>query len=752
MADNIALSSSGQGALGAPGETRPKPSPTLQEALDILPDAVLFLDRDWNFTFANREAVDLLQSGTLVGKNLWTQFPHNRLEPFNTSYRTTMEQRVPTQFEAFYPEPLHSWYRVSARPFADGISIVFSDVTARKAAEERRDEAMQQMEEVFEATSNVVVCLGPDWTFTYSNARAQALLHARLVGRNFWTSLPGNLEEPFASSYRRVMRERVVVEFEAFYPLDLNAWFHVVARPFRDGILISAADITARKLAELERDRAAAALGQVLEVTNDGILSLDRDWRITLVNRRARQLLAPAGEIVGKNLWEQFPDTTLPGSPYQEQYHRAMDERIPSSFDAFYPEPLNLWFTIEAIPSPDGIILFLRDITAARRSTLELRRQADLLSTVQKAALIATWEVDLESGAIHFGAGSYPVFGRPIAELPTSASIEQWIAEPDLRVVRQETQHAIATGEAISKEFPISAANGDVLWIESRGQVLYRDGRATHLRGISIDITARKRNEEQLRLSETRYRVLTDLNPQLIFTSDALGHVNYANQRLLDFLGLAAAETPEGNAWAEALHPDDRDPLLAAWARSIETGQEFCAQARICRAEDRAYRWLDISGLPIHGSSGAVGGWLGIATDVHERKLAIEALAASETQFRVLTDLNPQFIWMGAADGRVTYANQRFLGYIGKQHAPDDTGRWIEAFDPEDQARVTATWARAVETGEDYSIQARLIRDADQASRWFDVRAQPMRNDTGSIQSWPAWRSTSTRVAPLPRC
>lgn len=704
--------------------------------MDLIPDSVLCLDRDWNFTFANRHAVTLLQSGPLVGDNLWQLFPHNRLEPFSSCYHKTMEQRTPTEFVAFYPEPLHRWFRASARPFEDGIIIFFADITPQKAAEERRDQATQQLEEIFEATEDVIVCLDQHWNFTYNNSRGEALLGPGLLGQNLWTRLPGNLEEPFASNYRRAMADRVVVSFEARFPAPLDTWFHIVARPFRDGLLIAGSDISARKLAELERDRAAGALGQVLEVTNDGILALDRSWRITFVNRRGSELTVNIGSMLGRNLWETFPAAAGPDSPYWIPYHRAMDERIASSFEAFYPEPLNIWLSIDARPSPDGVILFFRDITADVYAAAEVRQQADLLWTVQQAALIATWELDLDTGEMRYGAGSYPVFGRRLSQTPTLASIEQWIPAPELALVREARQRAIATRQPLSNEFSITASNGEVLWIESRGKVLYAGDRATHIRGISIDVTVRRRSEEQLRLSETRYRVLTDLNPQLIFTSNALGQITYANQRLLDFLGLSEADVHSGAGWEQALHPDDRASLIVAWRYSIETGQEFCAQARVLRNADATYRWLDISGLPLQDAAGVVSGWLGIATDIHERKLALEALAASETQFRVLTDLNPQFIWMGNAGGHVTYANQRFIEYIGKQHAPDDTGRWIHAFDPADRDRVLAYWSRSVATGEEYNIEARLIRDVDQASRWFHIRAQPLRSETGAIQQW----------------
>lgn len=704
--------------------------------MDLIPDSVLFVDRDWTIRFANQHAVGVLGLGPLVGEHLLQLFPHARSEPFLPAFRTTMEQRRPTQFEAYYPEPLHRWFRNSVQPTENGIGIFFSDITAQKAAEERRDEATQQLEEIFEATADVILCLNQDWKFTYYNSHAQALLGPGLLGDTLGRRLPGNLDEPFASSYRRVMTERIVLEFEARFPAPLNAWFHIVARPFRDGILIAGSDITPRKTAELERDRAAGALGQVLEVTSDGVIAIDRSWQITFANRRALALTAPAGEMVGANIWAQFPSSTEPGAPYWEHYHRAMDQGIASSFEAFYPHPLNLWLTIDARPSPDGIIVFFRDITADRHVAMELRQQADLLSTVQQAALIATWELNLITGEILYGVGSYPVFGRPLAELPNLQSVERWIPASDLQLFRENTQRAIRNGESLQNEFPITAADGNVVWIESRGKVIYGDGRATYIRGISIDITVRRRSEEQLRLSETRYRVLTELNPQLIFTSNAHGQITYANRRLLDFLGLAEADTHGGAGWEQALHPEDRAPLIAAWNHSIETGQEFCAEARAFRTADATYRWLDISGLPLHDNAGVVCGWLGIATDVHERKLAIEALAASETQFRVLTDLNPQFIWMGAADGRVTYANQRFLEYIGKHNAPDGSGRWINAFDPADRDRVLDCWSRSVTTGEEYNIEARLIRDADQASRWFHVRAQPLHSEVGAIQKW----------------
>ena len=98
-------------------------------------------------------------------------------------------------------------------------------------------------------------------------------------------------------------------------------------------------------------------------------------------------------------------------------------------------------------------------------------------------------------------------------------------------------------------------ADGRILWVESRGHAVSMvDGVATHLRGLTIDITARKQNEEALVASEARYRVLADLNPQAIWMGAPDGSITYANQNFLDYLGLTIEEL-DGARLARCLPP-----------------------------------------------------------------------------------------------------------------------------------------------------------------------------------------------------
>jgi PAS domain S-box-containing protein len=155
-------------------------------------------------------------------------------------------------------------------------------------------------------------------------------------------------------------------------------------------------DVTDRKLMERERaqlemarDVASAQLEQVLEVTTDAVVSLDRNWRMTYLNRRAKEILAPRGEVLGTVLWESFPASVYQGSPFVETYYRAMNEGIGGAFEAYYPEPLNVWLNVTARPSKDGVIVFFRDITEQKRAASALIQSEKIAAVGRLASSIA---------------------------------------------------------------------------------------------------------------------------------------------------------------------------------------------------------------------------------------------------------------------------------------------------------------------------------------------------------------------------
>ncbi len=605
----------------------------LSHIFESLPDAILCFDAAWRITWGNALAMRISHlSAADIGRNHWEIYPQTLGTPIELVYRRAMSERTREHLEFFYA-PFDCWYDLTIVPLSEGgLLFFYREISEKKAAEQARDTATRQLQQVFDASPDAILVLDREWNFSFANRNAIELLHSGpLIGENLFERFPGNRQEPFHSSYQRAMVERVPTQFEAFYPAPLEVWFRVIAQPFeQDSIILFFSDVSDRKAAELARDRTHAQLHQVFEATADGVLAIDRSWTMTFLNPRARQLLSSAGDLLGKNLWETFPDTNFKGSPYVEHYHRAMDEGIASSFEAFSPAPLNLYFETHARPSDDGIVLFFRDITERRQTELALHEQQDLLTSVQQAAGVATWSLDLHSGRLSFGPGSAPIFGRPLAELNHIERFRRAVHPDSRETLTFNLEESSTSDRTTLHEYRLLPSDGRTRWIETRAQVVRDEtGKPTQLRGMAIDITRRKQEEEISGASEARYRVLVDLNPQALWIGNPDGEITFANQGFLDYVGL---EENNLGSWLQCFVPEDRGRVLEAWTHSIQTGAEYEIESRLVRAATGEARWWHLRGLPVRDEAGIIKQWLGVANDINEQKTFAETLLRLQSQ------------------------------------------------------------------------------------------------------------------------
>jgi len=591
-----------------------------------IPEAVLCFDHSWVITYANAEAIRIsrIQPTDIHSKTFWELFPDTLGTELERIYHDVMHTRVSQHVEHFY-EPLDIWFEIHILPTDDGVSLYYRDITARKAAEGRRDQAVGQLQQIFDSDADSIVCIDPNWNCTFANRAALSILKTdNLIGENLWERFPSNRHEPFRSNYLAAMERRIPTEFEAYYPAPLDVWFKVSARPYEDGIIVLSSDITDRKGAEFLRDTSIRQLRQVLETTTDAVASIDRNWNFSFLNRRAKELLSPKGELLGKNFWREFPVATQ-SREILDHLPRAMNEGVAAEFEVFYPDPLNLWLSIQSRPFDDGIVLFFRDVTYRRQANIVLQQQQDLLASIQKTALVATWDIEYATGKVSYGAGSYPVFGHPLADVPDYRAFKKIVLPEYIPLINASIQEGVQTGQMVVRDFQVRAADGRILWLESRGHAVMVDGVPTHLRGLTIDITARKKNEEALVASEARYRVLADLNPQAIWMGAPDGSITYANQNFLDYLGLTMDEL-RGAGWLTAFHPNDRQRVLETWNHSVAIGEDFDLEARMIRARDGHARWWWVRAQTVRDESGKILHWLGVAIDIDDRKTFAETL------------------------------------------------------------------------------------------------------------------------------
>ncbi|MEO6815551.1 MAG: PAS domain-containing protein, partial [Edaphobacter sp.] len=465
--------------------------------LDASPDAIIVYDRDFRVTYSNPKArrISQLDADGSIGQIYWDIRPESRGTIVEENYLATMRDRTARQFE-FYCAPIAVWMDILVTPFADGVAAFYKDISPSKLSSQARDAATKRLQQTFDATPDSIVCVDRDWNFTFANWRAVDLLGSGpLVGDNLWRLFPHNALEPFHSNYRTTMEQRIPTEFEAFYPEPLNTWYRVFARPYEDGIILFFSDVTSRKLAEQRRDQLTRQLDQAFEVTTDAIIGIDRDWRFTFVNVRAKAILSPDGDLLGKNIWEEFPAALSTG--FQANYERTMLDRVPSTFEAFYPDPLNLWFNILSLPSDDGIIVFFRDVTQERRDEAALRESEARYRVLTDLNPQAIWMGDAKGKITYANQGFSDYLGF------TTADLDHWITafHPDDRVrVLDEWADCVSSGAEYDIEARlIRARDGLPRWWWIRAQPV-RDpsGAILHWLGVAIDIDDRKTFAETL--------------------------------------------------------------------------------------------------------------------------------------------------------------------------------------------------------------------------------------------------------------
>ena len=151
--------------------------------------------------------------------------------------------------------------------------------------------------------------------------------------------------------------------------------------PGRAAVMLGAVNDTTE---QRQRD---ARLARVLETMPTAFYSLDHEWRFTYVNGHACRLLrAPRDDLLGRVVWEAFPDA--PRAGFQGHYERAKETGLPVSFEVYYPPPLDGWFELHAWPTQDGLAVYFLEVTERHEARERATNVATATSLVADLARV----------------------------------------------------------------------------------------------------------------------------------------------------------------------------------------------------------------------------------------------------------------------------------------------------------------------------------------------------------------------------
>ena len=160
----------------------------------------------------------------------------------------------------------------------------------------------------------------------------------------------------------------------------------------------------------------------------------------------------------------------------------------------------------------------------------------------------------------------------------------------------------------------------------------------------------RARYQEELRVSEARFRQLADSMPQLVWACRPDGVCDYWNSRASTYFGLPTERLIDWG-WREIVHADDLPYTLEKWLESVRTGKSYEIEYRL-RVADGGYRWNLGRGLPIRDASGAIARWFGTCTDIDDRKRMEAELRDQAEALREADSRKDEFLAMLAHELR----------------------------------------------------------------------------------------------------
>jgi PAS domain S-box-containing protein len=566
--------------------------------------------------------------------------------------------------------------------------IACEDIHERKQAEAKVQQGEELLQAFFENSPNLVFVKDRESQYLYANKQFKNAFHisGEIKGKTDNELFSAEQAAAFQAVDRQVLRTGLLMKFEdvALYEDGLHTrivqkfpLFTAKGEIYAIGGVVT--DITERKREESALRYSEENYRLVVETAPDAVISIDERGAILFANPATMRIFGyDPTELIGKPLTVLMPE-----------FLRKLHEKGFSRYLATGQRHINwqgteltalrkngLQFPVEISfgeVSREGHKVFtgfIRDISerkqademrAAHARQVAVRADVSMafgkeesLKTILRecseaivrhldAALARIWTLsdDGQMLELQSSAGMYTHLDGAHSHIPMGQFKIGMIAQErkphlsndvlnDPRI--SDRAWAEKEGMVSFAGYPLSVGDRTigVLAMFSRNAATPE---TTETLASAADLIAqgieRKHAEDKLRDSERSLRQLTETIPQMLWSAEADGAINYCNQRVLDYTGLSP-EQIQGAGWMKSVHEDEIEKMDQAWRAAVSTGEPFQYEFRGRRAADHAYRWCISTALPLRDQEGRVIKWFGSVVDLHDWKEAQQALQMSQ--------------------------------------------------------------------------------------------------------------------------
>ncbi len=364
------------------------------------------------------------------------------------------------------------------------------------------------------------------------------------------------------------------------------------------------------------------------------------DYHFEYANRVALRFMDITWEeFVGKKLTDIFTPQSLGDLPgiYEEVFRTGE----PAALDAYHIKtPVGvfeqgIYIDIRTTRTGNALTVAWRDVTAQVEAESRLRESEANFRTLAQNSPEVIARLDRQLRHIFVNAYGEKVYGISAEQVVGKTNEELGMPSDKVAFWKENFEIVLKTGEIKTVEFDFESPNFGHQYLSSLFVPEYNDRQQiVSILAITRDITDLKTTELALRRSEERFRELADSMPQLVWTADPDGTVDYYNKKYREFGGISPGDDGVWK-WGPVVHEDDLQPTIDAWSSSVKTGDTYQIEHRV-RHRDGSFHWYLSRAYPARDESGRLVKWYGTATNIDISKQAQADLEESQSRLKLL--------------------------------------------------------------------------------------------------------------------
>ena len=383
-----------------------------------------------------------------------------------------------------------------------------------------------------------------------------------------------------------------------------------------------------------------------------------------------------------------------------------------------------------------GVALAQRRLTASRRSEDTLRAGEERLRLTFQEARVGTWSWDVATNVATWHTGLKALYGLP-SEPPFnpyadfSGSYEDFLAtiHPDDRdPVAAAVSQSLAGVARYDVEFRVVWPDGSVHWLADKGTVLRdKTGKATGMRGLSIDITERK----QLEAARQIFVSLADNSTEFIGMCDMNFRPFYANAAAMRMVGLESLEQVCRTPVKDFFFPEDQVIIYEEFfPRVIQEGKGEL-EIRFRHFTTGEALWMLYNVFTLTDPKGKPIGLATVSRDITARKRAEEALQASQERLALAQRSANAGVWdWEVPTNTLSWSPEYYFLYGLDPSVKPTYDNWLASVLEEDRERVDRHVHEAMAAQSDLDLQVR-IQHPERGIRWLNALGRTAYDEKG---------------------